>query len=621
MIYKLRDYQEECYKCALSELERHRSTLIVMATGLGKTVVFASIARDWPTGRVLVIAHRDELIRQAADKIEAITQEPCAIEMGEQWSDEEQNFYGRCRVIVSSVQTMCRPNRQKRFNPNDFGLIVIDEAHRTTANSYLKILGYFRENPNVKVIGVTATPDRSDKEGLGKVFESVAYEYGIKQGIKSGWLVPIEQQIVWIESLDFSMCRTTAGDLNLGDLSQIMENEKPLHGIADATIKIAGDRKTLIFNASVAQSDRVAEIINRHKPNSAEFLCGETEREYRRDAVKRYAKGEFQFLSNCGIALEGFDDPGIQVVSMARPTKSRALYTQAIGRGTRPLPGLVDGIPTAKGRRDAIAASAKPTLLVVDFMGNCGRHKLIHSHNVLGEKYSQKQLDECLDEIMERSGRGLSTEIGAAFKSAEERRAAARKQKEEEKRRREEAAKVAAMERAEQYRRRQILGHATYNSDKVDAFSSFAVAPGREPGWQKGRKPSVKMLEALRKMGVSEGDLDSLSFGGASGMLTEATRRRKENLCTFKQSKLLKRYGYDGESTFAEARVIIDKLAASGWKMPEIAKPAKQKALPALDPNERDRIEWSGKVETNVVADPSILAPWENEFEPHVWAV
>jgi superfamily II DNA or RNA helicase len=567
---QLRSYQLDCYNSIMQELSTCKSTLVVAATGTGKTVILGSVARDWPHRRVLIVAHRDELIRQAADKVGRICGEECAIEMGGERSNE--SALCRARVVVTSVQTMSRQRRQERFHPDEFGLIIIDEAHHATAESYLKVLGYFRANPNLKVLGVTATPDRADEAALGMVFESVAYEYEIRKAIDDGWLVPIQQQLVWVDGLDFSLCRTTAGDLNQGDLAKIMEAEKALHGVVYPTMKIAAGRKTLVFTASVAHAERCAEIANRHIAGCAEWISGETPMDERRAILKRYAKQDFQYLFNCAIALEGFDDPGIQVVAMARPTKSRALYSQAIGRGTRPLPGVPEPFNTPEERREAISLSAKPNMLVLDFVGNSGRHKLMHATDVLGCDYNEQELQEALDVIMEASKRGESIDVEEAFEQAQadaaERRELARHQKEAEQLAAEKFREAQALRLEEERKRAGIRAKADYGTKEIDAFSVFDITPQRERGWDTGKKPSVKMLATLRKAGFSESDLDAMSYSQAKQLLGEVFRRWDQGLCTLMQARLLQKYGYDTDIKVQEASKLIDAIKAAGWKRP-----------------------------------------------------
>lgn len=381
---KARPYQIECIERIESALLEHNSTLAVLATGLGKTVVFSHVA-DRHDKRVLVLAHRDELIRQAAEKLEIITGDRPGIEMGEEHVDEQS--WLKSRLVVSSVQTMCRPKRQKKFKPEEFGLVIIDEAHHAVARSYRSILAYFQQNPNLKVLGVTATPKRADQLAMGQVFDCVAYEMGIEAAIDEGWLVPVRQQAITVHGLDFSSVRTVAGDFHEGELERILSEEKILHKTVAPLVETAGDLSSLVFCVSVQHARLMALVLDRYKKGSAEYLSGESSPEARKDAVDRFRRGRLQFLCNCNLFLEGFDAPNTSLVVMARPTKSLALYTQILGRGTRPLPGIVDDQPTSTGRREAIAGSSKPYMLALDFVGNSGQHKIITAADLLGGKY------------------------------------------------------------------------------------------------------------------------------------------------------------------------------------------------------------------------------------------
>ena len=278
-------------------------------------------------------------------------------------------------------------------------MLIIDEAHHATSPSYRRVIDYYRTNPALKVLGVTATPDRADEEALGQVFQSVAFDYEVLDAIHDGWLVPIEQQMVHVEGLDYSSIRTTAGDLNGGDLAAVLEAEKNLQQMASASLAIIGQRRALVFTASVKAAEMTAEILNRHRPGMAAWVCGKTDREERRRVLAEFAAGKLQVVCNCGVLTEGFDDPGVEVVIMGRPTKSRSLYSQMVGRSTRPLPGVVDGPETAEARKAAIAASAKPSCLVVDFVGNAGKHKLITSADILGGKVSEEALERAVKRV------------------------------------------------------------------------------------------------------------------------------------------------------------------------------------------------------------------------------
>jgi superfamily II DNA or RNA helicase len=209
----------------------------------------------------------------------------------------------------------------QKFDPNEFSLLIIDEAHHSAAKSYRKVIDYYRRNKNLKVLGATATPDRADEKALGQIFDSVAFDYEIVDAIDDGWLVPITQQSVVVDGLDYSGIRTTAGDLNGKDLAAVLEFEETLHGFVGPILELSGDRKTLIFAASIAHAERICEILNRHKPKSAEWVHGKTPKEERRDLWPRYAGSDFQYLVNVGVTTEGFDEPSIEIIAICRPTR------------------------------------------------------------------------------------------------------------------------------------------------------------------------------------------------------------------------------------------------------------------------------------------------------------
>ncbi|HOK67725.1 MAG TPA: DEAD/DEAH box helicase [Anaerohalosphaeraceae bacterium] len=550
---ELRDYQKEAVERTLEEFRTHQSALTVMATGLGKTVYFSHVARHFvERGRIMVIAHREELVSQNANTLSSVCGIEADIEMADSYAME--NEWLRSNLVVSSVQTQIagreEERRMCRFKPEDFSMLIIDEAHHATAASYRRVIEYYKRNPALRVLGVTATPDRADEMALGAIFETVAYEYGILDGIENGWLVPINQTCVYVQDLDFSEVRTTAGDLNAKDLAAVMEYEEALHGIAYPTIEIAGDRRTLVFAASVAHAERLCEILNRHKHGSASFVCGTTPKEYRREVFSRFRDGTIQFLVNVGVATEGFDEPGIEVVVMARPTKSRCLYTQMVGRGTRPLPRIVDCLRTAEERRAAIAASAKPSVEIIDFVGNAGRHKLVNTADILGGKYPDEVI-ELARETARKSGKPVDmlSELQRAEREIAHRRRLA--------------------EEAEL--RRKITAKAKYSVKRVDPFDLFDMVPHREPAWHKGRVPTQKQIEFLRRNGV---ETEGMSFVHASQVISEILRRHKEGLCTLKQAKILKRYGYDSSNiSFEKASKIIDAIAANGWRKTKMATP------------------------------------------------
>lgn len=506
---KLRPYQEQAVASAIQHMEAGKSTLIVMATGLGKTVTFAHIANHFSgRGRVKIIAHREELIRQAADKIGRVTGHGPEVEMASEWADKPSMYrMDQSKFIVSSVQTqisgMNGKGRMTRFNPADFSLLVIDEAHHATAASYRKLLAYYRQNKQLAVLGVTATPDRCDNEALGQVFDTVAFDYGIEQGIADGWLAPIRQRMVNVEGLDFSAVGSVAGDLNQGHLADLMELERNLHAIAHPTYEISAGRKTLLFCASVSHAERIAEILNRHEPAVAQVVTGTTPAITRQRILREYKYGGFRFLCNCGVFTEGFDEPGIEVVAVARPTKSRSLYAQMVGRGTRPLEGIVDGVETADSRRSAIDSSPKRYLEVIDFVGNSGRHKLVSVADILGGKYSELIISQAKAHVL-RSGGSHGEDMTTMLdrlKLEQEQRDEARRSKLD----------------AEARKRAALRAKATYATTDVDPFSRLRVVPCVIPPWHRGRMSSDKQAALLRRNGVR--DPEKLNFAHASQLI------------------------------------------------------------------------------------------------------
>lgn len=888
----LRDYQVAGRKSVFREWMDVDSTLVVFPTGLGKTILIADIIRCAFPSRALVIAHREELIFQARDKISRVTKLRCDIEMGE-YSADENSLLGRAPVVVSTIQTLTSGGdgggRMGKFDPAKFGVLIVDEAHHAAAPSYKRVLNYFQSNPKLKILGVTATPDRADEQALGQVFQTVAADYEILDAINDGWLVPIQQQMVNVQGLDFSSIRTTAGDLNGADLAAVMEAERNCHEIAGASIDIIGSKRALVFTSSVKHAEMTAEIFNRHQPGMAAWVCGKTDKDERRKILKDFADGKLQVVANCldektqiltrrgwtsasdikpqdvtatfnavtgriewkpisrivsrdrnrwermvaiknqtfnarvteghkmvlrvagakawkfveactlpcmpsayempisaidyslpgvslsdaeieflglfatdgslnikrasieicqakiyetncqeieriltecgfdwkrtgggnyyryripkgtiggqlqrngwgrigdwinksldprlesmtthqferliyglwlgdgdkhyvrnkkrkntgiricgidwlmfdrvqawavvrgwasnlsirpntscgkhpnsilghlslrkrqsvctnnkhvltsggnpsifdidyktervwcvtnengtiitrregrvlimgqcGVLTEGFDDPGVEVIIMGRPTKSRALYSQMVGRSTRPLPGIVDGPETPEERREAIAASAKPSALIVDFVGNSGKHKLMTSADILGGNVS----DEVVERAIIRARKaGRPVDMKDLLNEEE-------KLLKEEKR------------LAEEARKAKLVARAKYKVQEVDPFDVLQLHPVKPRGWDGGKVLTEKQRGILQKQGINP---DSVPYSQARQLVSEIISRWDKNLASFKQAKILKRFGYGTDVSFQEASRIIDALAKNGWRKVEVA--------------------------------------------------
>ena len=551
---RLRDYQEAAIESIEQKFETNDSLLLLMCTGSGKTVVFTHLFEDYcERGRVMVLAHREELIGQAYRAAETITGISPDTEMGEYRATTGTK---RSDIVVATIQTMISGSdgyrRMYKFQPDDFSLLVHDECHHSVSPSHQKVIDYFRQNKSLKTLGVTATSSRLDGKSLGKIFDDVAYQYELWQAIEDGYLVPIEVESITVEGLDYSDVRPTATDLNGKDLARELEREEILHGFAWPIIEKTDDKKTLIFTASVWQAERLCEILNRHKPKSARWICGKTPKEERRAMWPAYAGGDFQYLVNVGVVTEGVDVPGIECVVLARPTRSVGLCSQMIGRAVRALPGVVDDCVGADARKLAIASSRKPSALILDFVGNCGRLDLVNPIDILGGRYADEE-DGSPSKIIERAKKNAAEKDEPA--NVMDELEIARRQLEEE-----------AREEELQKARRILRLRAQYRTEKIDPFKCLKIK--RWPGLARnqGRPPSEKQIAFLERLGVNT---EGFNFSEAQQIIGNMIGRMKRNMATFKQIALLERFGYETNNlTKNEATELITKLKENGWKRP-----------------------------------------------------
>lgn len=499
---ELRPYQHASVEAVLQRWEAgDRSTLLVLATGLGKTICFSEVVRRLAEQgtRSLVLAHRSELIEQAADKLESL-----GLDVGIEQAEQRAALHS---VVVGSVATMQRA-RLARWAPDHFGLVVIDEAHHAAAASYRSILRHFA---GAKVLGVTATPDRGDGKGLGKLFDSVAFRLEIAEGIKQGWLAPISATRVVVDGLDLSAVRTTAGDLNQGDLDLAMRAPAAVQGVAEPLAKLSAQRPTLAFCVTVEHAHAVAEAVNGLAPGAAEALDGTASREHRAEVLRRYQTGRTRILINCALFTEGFDAPSTACVAIVRPTKSRALYAQMVGRGTRLAPG-------------------KTGCLVLDFAGLAGKHRLVGPADVLA---GGELDDEVRAELELRLAGG-----GDVLLAIDE-----------------------ATEAVKKRRERPAPEPIKWTSMEVDLFGDLDGVLRED--WI-GVPVTVEQRAFLDQRGIDYSRLDKAS---ASAMIGAVRDRQQAGLCTYKQARVLDRWGISAARlSFADASGFIDGLARQGWK-------------------------------------------------------
>lgn len=450
---RLRPYQLEAVDAVYDQWQTVRSTMINCATGLGKSVMFAEVMRRWDIatqGKILLIAHRRELILQAIGHAKR-----AGLSSGIEMAGKHAT--GKEDVIVASVQTLianrkckvcsgegcdeCYDGKVKRFTrftPRDIGMLVVDESHRAVAKSYRAVMKWFEQNPLQKTLMVTATPRRADKVGLHNVCQSIAYQMELREAIDEGWLVPIRQKFVTVEGLDISKVKIVAGKLNEGQVEAAFlgtdeDEERLLHSIVKPTIDEACGRKTLVFAAGKDHAHKLAACFAAHGVDVG-VIVDDTDITERAELINRYSNGDLQVLVNCLCLSEGFDAPATEIIANCRPTKSESLYLQIIGRATRPLAGVVDGPDTPEARKAAIAASAKPAAIILDFVGNSGDIKLVSVADVLaGDRIDPIDLAEAV-RVATKSGETVDIEevaekVKQSRLEAEERKEAERRQR------------------------------------------------------------------------------------------------------------------------------------------------------------------------------------------------
>ena len=316
-------------------------TLLVLPTGCGKTIVFSRIIEDMVrTGsRCLILAHRGELLEQAADKLHRAAKLRCAVEKA-----EESCLGSWYRVVVGSIQSLMREKRLSQFSEDYFDVIVVDEAHHVLSDSYQRVLEHFG---GAKVLGVTATPDRGDMRNLGQYFEHLAYEYKLPQAIREGYLCPIKAVTIPLK-LDLSGVGVQAGDFKSADIDTALDPY--LHQIAAEMRSYCQNRKTVVFLPLVKTSQKFRDILNAQGFQAAEVNGNSQDRA---GVLQDFEDGRYNVLCNSMLLTEGWDCPAVDCIVVLRPTKVRSLYSQMVGRGTRLFPGkrgtAAAGFPVAHG--------------------------------------------------------------------------------------------------------------------------------------------------------------------------------------------------------------------------------------------------------------------------------
>ena len=519
----LRPYQQEARAAIHAAWESgQRHTLLVLPTGTGKTIVFAVIAEDCVrrAQRVLILAHRSELLEQAADKIFRATGLRCAVEKA-----EETSLGSWYAITVGSVQSLQRPKRLSQFAPDYFGTIIIDEAHHAVSESYRRILEHF---PAARVLGVTATPDRGDMKNLGQVFDGLAYEYNLMQAVRDGYLCPILAQTIPLK-LDLGGVAVRAGDFAADDIDTAIEPY--LEQIADEMEKACRGRRTVVFLPLIKTAQKFRDILNAHSLRAAE-VNGQSEA--RAETLADFAAGKYDVLCNAMLLTEGWDCPPVDCIAVLRPTKSRALYSQMVGRGTRPSPG-------------------KYNLLLLDFLWLTERHELCRPADLVCQS---REVAEQMTENLAASG--CPEELQAAEERASEDVVAQRE------------ASLAKQLKEMRTRQKRLVDPLQYEMS-IGAEDLAGYAPSF--GWEMA-PASEKQLAALERYGINAAGVDCA--GKASLLLDRLHKRSAAGLATPKQIRLLEQKGFlhVGNWPFEAASSMISRMSVNRWQPPPGVNPA-----------------------------------------------
>ncbi len=494
----VRDYQGDAVRtCQQHFADGSKGSLVRLPTGTGKTATACMLIDLWlqesRDHQVIVFAHERQLVLQFAEEIQSFLGFIPGIEMGDRAVHPE---YMPRVTVVSRATVLERAvfaeetdqaeitSRLYKFDASKPTLVIFDEAHRYGPHlkSCAHLFSYFEEgNPHSRRVGLTATPMRSDKVSLRGVFPDIACDYRLydpKGGpcaVRDGYAVPFDQRFITVENVDFTNLRTVAGDFEQDELDEVLNTKDQLARLCDPMLELVGNRKTLIFNVTVNMARNVMHYINaelkergdpRYKGDDrppAVSLDGSSDEDERTQAYSLFSRGNYQFLSVCGLCREGFNEPNISAVVSFRPTKSQVLWEQQKGRGCRPLRGAIDGLSTAQERLDAIGGSEYSDCLIVDLVGVTGLADTATAAALLTRGH-----DEVVDrEIVQRANELLLE--GVSPEDAAERSKSEVEQARADKKARQDAERELEQARAE--RRAKIKTETTFVQTHVEQGS------------------------------------------------------------------------------------------------------------------------------------------------------
>lgn len=512
-MYSLRPYQDKAVSAILKEWsEGRRKTLLILPTGCGKTVVFVEvIKRQIEQGnRVLVLAHRGELLEQAASKLKSADIDS-AIEKA-----SETAWDTGYKVVIGSIQTLAQNERLGRYSPDFFQTIVVDEAHHCMSDTYQKVLGYFKD---VNILGVTATPARGDMKNLGTFFDSKAFEYDIASAIKEGYLSQIRCQMIPLK-IDISNVSMMNGDYSVGETGNVLDPY--LHQIAHEMIPYCEGHRTVVFLPLIETSRKFVEILNNNGLTAAEINGSSKDRA---EILKAFEAGKIDVLCNAMLLTEGWDCPCVDRIVVLRPTKVRSLYQQMIGRGTRLYPG-------------------KDHLLVLDFLWLTGKHDLCRPSALLAQdEIHAKKIDKAMQDGMDLIEAAETTEKDAIA----ERELALAKQLEEARK------KKARLVDPIQY------AYSVYSDKLINYVPVFA--------WEQ-EAPTEKQSKFLMNHGINPDKVETA--GHAQILIDDISMRVDASLASPKQINFLEREGFRKVATWSKeaARKMTVRILKNNWQVP-----------------------------------------------------
>ncbi len=538
-----RDYQQEGIDKAFHLFdEGHIGVMFRQPTGTGKTVSGTMIADLWlqrgPEYRVLVVAHERQLIQQFANEVYDILGMQPAIEMGAEHQCSGNNLItigSRASLYKSEGEGDSAVSRLYKFRPEYNWLLIIDEAHRWKRSmpSCKPIIEWFEKNPMSRRLGLTATPERSDKVSLKGLFSGIASDYrlfdidGGRCAVNDGWAVPYDQRFIVVEGVDFKNLHLVGKDFDKNELAEILGESETLAKLCDPLMDIVGRRRTIIFSPVTAMARDVALYINsRMEHTAAMSLDGEYPDDLRQQIYRQHQRGDFQFLSVCGLCREGYNDPGIGCVAVFRPTKSRGLAEQMKGRGCRPLRGTVSVDMTATERRAAIAASDKPSCLIVDLVGVTGLGDCPSTASIMAEGKPDEVIARANAAMLNKSPNepsDVATEVRKAEAAInEEKRVAAKKALENRQREMNRRSKIKTDTR---YHQTQV-GHGGGGAGQ-QSQNQVVLATPKHIGWLKWKgvtcdltgltQKEARRMSAIINNGGKAGSIERQVKPGQSG--------------------------------------------------------------------------------------------------------